>query len=144
VFTGDVAAGQLSRVLGQAIVPAFLLTAIGTFIVVLLTRLNLVIERIRTLNQIPADDAVRGHLRSEVPRLRRRAAFLRAAALCAIGAALTIILLMLVGFIAAIGSFPNEVYAGVLFILACIQLGTSLILLGTEICLSLPPLEFYG
>ncbi len=143
MVTGNLPAGQLSHVLGQAIVPAFLLTAIGTYIAVLLTRSNLTVERIRLLNGISANDIDRFHLRSEIPRLLRRTAILRAATLCALGAAITIVVLMLLGFIAAVGSFPNEVYAGVLFILACMELAMSLILLAIEICLALPHLEFY-
>ena len=71
-------AGQLSQVMSQATAPAFVLGAVAAFVAVLLNRMTSVIERIRSLNEIAADDPARTHLKSDIPRLRKRAKLLNA------------------------------------------------------------------
>jgi hypothetical protein len=60
-------AGQISQVMSQATGPAFVLGAVAAFIAVLLSRVNVVIDRIRSLNEI-ADNDTRAHLKSDIPR----------------------------------------------------------------------------
>ena len=55
----------------QATAPSFVLGAVAAFIAVLLGRMANVLDRIRNLNEIAADDNGRVHLRSDIPRLRR-------------------------------------------------------------------------
>jgi hypothetical protein len=70
---------QISQVMSQATAPAFVLGAVAAYIAVLLSRLTVVIDRIRSLNEITADDTARAHLKSDVPRLRQRAKLLNSA-----------------------------------------------------------------
>jgi Protein of unknown function (DUF2721) len=56
-------AAHIAQVMLQATAPAFVLGAVAGFINVLLGRMTSVIERIRSLNEIPDKDATRGHLR---------------------------------------------------------------------------------
>ena len=72
-------AGQLSQVMSEATGPAFVLGAVAAFIAVLLNRMNVVIDRVRNLNEITDNDAARGHLRADIPRLRQRAKLLNSA-----------------------------------------------------------------
>ena len=71
--------GQLSQVMVQATAPAFILGAVAGFISILLGRMTSVIDRIRSLNEIADGDTARAHLKSDIPRLRRRAKLLNSA-----------------------------------------------------------------
>jgi hypothetical protein len=64
-------ADHIGRVLSQATAPAFILGAVAAFCSLLLNRMTAVIDRIRSLNEIPDEDAARGHLKSDIARLRR-------------------------------------------------------------------------
>jgi Protein of unknown function (DUF2721) len=77
IFVPD--SGQLAQVMSQATAPAFVLGAVAAFIAVLLSRMTVVLDRIRSLNEIADDDAVRAHLKSDIPRLRQRAKLLNSA-----------------------------------------------------------------
>jgi hypothetical protein len=68
-------AGQLSHAMSEAPAPAFVLGAVAGFISILLGRMTMVIDRIRSLNEIDDDNTARAHLKSDIPRLRQRANF---------------------------------------------------------------------
>jgi Protein of unknown function (DUF2721) len=72
---------QLSQVIGQVTAPAFLLGAVAAFTSVLISRMNRIIDRSQALNAIGDDDASKAHLKSDIPRLKRRAALLNSAIL---------------------------------------------------------------
>ena len=59
---------QLSHVISEATAPAFVLGAVAGFVSILVGRLTSVIER-----DIADDEDSRAHLKSDLPRLRRRA-----------------------------------------------------------------------
>ena len=63
---------QLSHVMSEATAPAFVLGAVAGFVAVLFGQMTTVIERIRSLNEIAAEDTARAHLKSDIPRLRQR------------------------------------------------------------------------
>jgi hypothetical protein len=73
-------ASQLSQVISQATGPAFILGAVAGFVSILLGRMTAVMDRIRHLNDIADDEESRAHLRSDIPRLRRRLGLLNSAA----------------------------------------------------------------
>ena len=77
-------AAQLSRVMTEAMAPAFVLAAVASLVSTLLGRMTAVVERIRNLNDISDDDKSRAHLKLDVPRLRRRAKLLENAAYLAL------------------------------------------------------------
>lgn len=63
---------QLSRMMSEAMAPAFVLGAVAGFVSILLGRLTAVVDRIRIPNDICKDDRSRAHLKSDLPRPRRR------------------------------------------------------------------------
>jgi hypothetical protein len=75
---------QLSHVMSEATAPAFVLGAVAAFDAILFNRMTAVIERIRSLNEIAAEDTARAHLKSDIPRLRQRAKLLNSAVYLAI------------------------------------------------------------
>ena len=60
---------QLSQVISHATAPAFLLGAVAGFVSILITRMNGIIDRIRSLNSIADDNTTRARLKSDIPRL---------------------------------------------------------------------------
>ena len=89
---------QLSRVISEATAPAFVLTAVAGFVSVLRTQLISVVERIRSLNEVSDSDDSRAHLKSDLPRLRKRAALLTSATRLALASGICTSLLLIVGF----------------------------------------------
>jgi hypothetical protein len=64
---------QLSQVISHATAPAFLLGAVAGFVSILITRMNGIIDRSRSLNTIADDNSARAPLKADIPRLRHRA-----------------------------------------------------------------------
>jgi hypothetical protein len=89
--------GQLSQVMIQATAPAFILGAVAGFISILQGRMTSVVDRIRSLNEIADGDTARAHLKSDIPRLRKRAKLLNSATHLAFTSGLCTSLLLVVG-----------------------------------------------
>ena len=79
---------QLARIIGNVAAPAFLLGAAASFISVLVSRINRVIDRSQFIHGISENDTARCFLKADLPRLRRRAALLNRSLFCAIVAAI--------------------------------------------------------
>src|SRR5262249_12282753 len=92
---------QISRLMGQATAPAFVLGAVAGFVSILLGRTTIVVDRIRSLNEITDDDATRAHLKSDIPRLRRRAQLLSKSTYLAVSSGICTSLLLVLGFASA-------------------------------------------
>ena len=75
---------QLSQVISQTVGPAFVLGSVAGFVSILLGRMTSVMDRIRHLNDIADDESARVHLKSDIPRLRRRLGLLNGAVLLAL------------------------------------------------------------
>jgi hypothetical protein len=88
--------GQLSQVMVQATAPAFILGAVAGFISILLGRMTSVIDCVRSLNEIADGDTARAHLRSDIPRLRKRAKLLNGATRLALASGMCTSLLLVV------------------------------------------------
>lgn len=67
---------QLSRIIGSVAATAVLLDAVAAFASVLISRLNRVIDCSRFLHAIVQGDEKKAHLKSDTPRLKRRAVLL--------------------------------------------------------------------
>lgn len=139
-----VAPTQLSQVIAQATAPAFLLGAVSGFVSVLMGRMNGVIDRIRSVNAIPPEDASRAALKADLPRLMRRAALLNRAIYLAVGSAICTTVLLLIAFVSAFLGFHHEIGAGLMFVLALALLGASLVFLAREVRIALNDYEHYG
>ena len=135
--------GQLSRVMSQAMAPAFVLGAVAGFTSILLGRMTTVLDRIRTLNEIADDDTTRAHLKSDIPRMRQRAKLLNNATRLALASGMCTSLLLVVGFAGAFLRLQHEYGAGLLFVIAVGLLGGSLFRFGQEVKIGLSESDHY-
>ena len=135
--------GQLSRVMSQAMAPAFVLGAVAGFTSILLGRTTTVLDRIRALNEIAADDPRRAHLKSDIPRMRQRAKLLNDATRLALASGMCTSLLLVVGFAGAFLRLQHEYGAGLLFLIAVGLLGGSLFRFGQEVKIGLSESDHY-
>ena len=117
---------QLAQVMGQATAPAFVLGAVAGFVSILLGRMTTIVDRIRSLNEIGEGDSVRAHLRSDIPRLQRRASLLNSAVRLALLSGMCRALLLVIGFLSAFLNLRHEYGAGLLFVIALCLLGAAL------------------
>ena len=129
--------GQLAQVMVQSTAPAFILGAVAGFVSILLGRMTNVIDRVRSLNEIADDDIVRANLKSDIPRLRRRAKLLNSATRLALASGMCTSLLLVVGFVSAFFRLQHEYGAGILFAVAVALLGGSLFRFSQEIRIGL-------
>lgn len=135
--------GQLSQVMVQATAPAFILGAVAGFVSILLGRTTSVIDRIRSLNEIADGDTARAHLKSDIPRLRRRLTLLSSATRLALASGMCTSLLLVVGFGSAFFRLQHEYGAAILFALAVALLGGSLFRFGQEVRIGLSEIDHY-
>jgi Protein of unknown function (DUF2721) len=134
---------QLSQIMSHAIAPAFLLGAVAAYISILLTRMTMIIDRIRILNDISDEDVARVRLRSDIPRLKRRAELLNKATYLALGSGICTTLLLILGFGMAFLGFQHEYGVGALFVVAVCLMGASLARFAQEVRIALHEFENY-
>ncbi len=128
--------------ISQATAPAFVLGAVAGFVGVLLNRMTILIERIRSLNEI-GDDDIRSHLKSDIPRLRRRVELLNNATYLALLSALCTASLVVVAFASALFRLQYAYGAALLFALALILLSVSIVRFGQEVKMGLSEADHY-
>ncbi len=127
----------LSRVIGQATAPSFLLGAVAGFASILTTRMEKITDRSRALNAISDDDKARAPLKSDIPRLMRRAQMINRAIFLAVSSGVATASLLLVAFACAFLNLPHELGLGLLFSLALVLLMGSLVTFAMEIRIAL-------
>ena len=135
---------QLSQVIGQVTAPAFLLGAVAAFTSVLISRMNRIIDRSQALNAVRDDDASKAHLKSDIPRLKRRAALLNSAILFSTVSAIITSLLVIVAFVCAFYNMPHEYAVALLFVIALGFFTVSLVYLAREARIALNELDHYS
>lgn len=128
---------QIATMISHAVAPAFLLGAVAALVSILITRATGVTDRIRTLNQIPDDNAASLWLKDDIPRLKRRERLLTSAIRFAATAGMSITILLLVGFVSAFLGLRHEPGAGALFVLSLCLLTGSLFRFLQDIAISL-------
>ena len=136
--------GQLSLVISQAAAPAFLLGALAAFIAVLIGRLNRIVDRTIVLNAIADDDAVKSHLKSDIPRLLRRAVMTNRAILWAVISSITINFMVIVAFVSAFFQIQHERGVAVLFMISLGAFAISLIDFAREVRIALGEFDHYA
>ncbi len=136
-------ATELAQVMSHATAPAFVLGAVAAFVSVLLNRLTNVLDRIRSLHEIADDDDARAYLKSDIPRLRKRAQLLNKATHLALLSGLCTSLLLVVGFASAFLRLHHEYGAGLLFAVAIALLGAALFRFGQEVRIGLAEADHY-
>jgi hypothetical protein len=137
-------ATHLSQVISQVTAPAFLLGAVAAFISVLISRMNRIIDRSQALNAIADDNKVKAALKSDVPRLKRRAALLNKAILYSTISAIVTSLLVIVAFVSAYFSIAHEYGVGVLFVIALAFFTAALVNLARETRIALHEYDHFS
>src|SRR5262249_10119477 len=99
--------------------------------------------RIRSLNEIADDDATRAHLKSDIPRLSRRAELLNKATYLALASAICTSLLLVVGFASAFLKLQHEYGAALLVLLPLGSLPASLLRFVQEVRIGLSEADHY-
>jgi len=137
-------AAQLSQVISQVTAPAFLLGAVAAFVSVLISRMNRIIDRSQALNAISDDDKTKATLKSDVPRLKQRAALLNKAILFATISAIITSLLVIVAFVSAYFNMAHEYGVAALFILALGFFTASMVNLARETSIALHEYDHFS
>jgi hypothetical protein len=102
-----------------------------------------IVDRIRHLNDISDDERARVHLKSDMPRLRRRLHFLSSAVLLALASGVCTSLLLVVSFASAFLRLQHVFGAAGLFFLAVALLGASLFRFGQEVRIGISEADHY-
>jgi hypothetical protein len=115
---------DLAHVIQLSVAPVFLLTAVGTFLGVLSTRLARIVDRARVLHgRMPASPIANGDLVIlELELLARRRRFVNVAITFGVSAALLVCLLIATLFVGSILSANVSVLVAVLFVLAMVAI----------------------
>ena len=135
---------QISLVITQVTGPAFLLGAVAAFISVLISRLNQIIDRSQALDAIKDDNPQKVRLKSDVPRLKQRAALLNGAIFFATMSAIVTSLLVIVAFVTAYFNLRHEYGVAALFILALAFFTASLVNLARETRIALHEYDHFS
>ena len=135
---------QLARIIGNVAAPAFLLGAVASFISVLLSRINRVIDRSQFIHGIPENDSAKSFLKADLPRLKRRAALLNRSLFSAIVAAIFTAPIIIVAFVSALLQFAHEYGVAILFMAALLTFCASLVDLARETRLALHDNDLRG
>lgn len=135
---------QLSQVIAQVTGPAFLLGAVAAFVSVLISRMNRIIDRSQALNAIRDDDSSRALLKSDIPRLKRRAALLNRAIFFSTLSAIVTAVLVIVAFVAAYFDVHHEYGVALLFITALAFFTVSLVNLARESLIALHEYDHFS
>jgi Protein of unknown function (DUF2721) len=143
VITDTPSVSQLSQVISQAVAPAFILGALAAFISVLILRLNRVVDRSQALNAIGGDDPARVHLKTDLPRMKRRALLLNNAILFASVSAIFATLLVVVAFVSAFFGIEHERGIAALFVVTLGFFAAALINLARETRIALHEFDYY-
>ena len=127
-----------------AVAPVFLLSALGTTMSVLTTRLSRVIDRARVLEARFAALAVheQENARAELATLSRRGALVHRALTAGVGASLSVCLLIIAAFVGYLTGSNLGLAVAAFFILAMGLFAFSLVSFLREVFLSLDSLKF--
>jgi uncharacterized protein (DUF2336 family) len=132
MFSDTPTVAQLSQVIAQVTGPAFLLGAVAAFVSVLISRMNRIIDRSQALDAIKDGDDAKAELKSDIPRLKRRAALLNKAIFFSTLSAIVTSLLVIVAFVTAYLDIRHEYGVAILFVLALTFFTVSLVNLARE------------
>jgi hypothetical protein len=135
---------DITHTIQLAVAPVFLLTALGTTLGVLTTRLGRVVDRARRVETrlVAEDEASRPASLAELARLDGRARLIYWALSAGTTAALLVCLLIAVAFVGYLFDFRFGVPVAVLFILAIAAYVLALLLFLREVFMAVGSLRF--
>ncbi len=134
---------ELGKVMVRATAPVFLLSAVAAYVSVLTNRLARIVDRIRALNRISEDDHDRNFLRSDLPRLKRRALLVHRAIRFSLISAISTSLIVAFMFGGAFVGLRHEFGAALLFVFAQIMFIASLASFALELRISMSDFDNY-
>jgi hypothetical protein len=133
----DIPIDEITRVIGLATAPAFLLGAVAGLLALLNARLEVIMARSRKLHAIEKGDEARNWLRADIPRLKRRGLLTEIAiglsALCGIVTGWMVVLV----FVDALFGLQNSRAITIMFIGAMTLFTTALFTVMHEVRLSM-------
>lgn len=127
---------QLSTVITQVTGPAFLLAAEAQLLSVLVSRLERIVDRSRTIAESEGDSEEYAHLKAELPILRRRGLLIHRAMYWGVASCIITSVLVIISFGAAYLHMRHEYGAGLLFVLAMALFTAALIAFAKELQLA--------
>lgn len=135
---------DITHTIQLAVAPVFLLSALGTTLSVLTTRLSRVIDRARVLEARFAELGPREqeHAKAELATLSRRGKVIHRAVTAGVGAALSVCLLIISAFIGYLTNSNLGLVVATFFIVAMGLFAFSLVSFLREVFLSLDSLKF--
>ena len=134
---------RLTQIFAQATAPTFFLGAVAAFVSLMSSRLSAIVERIKVLNAIPEEDPVRGRLKADIARLRRRARLLSSGIYASIISGICATILLAIVFASEFAGLKYAYGAGLLFIVATICLGVGLLRFAQEAQIGLSEADEY-
>jgi hypothetical protein len=133
---------DVAHVIQLAIAPVFLLTALGTFLSVLSSRLARIVDRARVLHdRLARREEPREPVERELATLRRRRRLVNLAISFGVTAALLVCVLIATAFIAAVAAVHVSVLIAGLFVLALAAFVVALICFLREVLLAVASLD---
>jgi hypothetical protein len=140
----DNALSDITHTIQLAVAPVFLLSALGTTLSVLVTRLSRIIDRARLLESRfeSLSESERAHAKNELDTLSARARLIHRALTAGVGAALSVCVLITLAFVGYLTQVNFGVLVAVLFIVAMGLFVFALISFMREVVLSLVSLRF--
>jgi hypothetical protein len=128
---------HLEQVISHVIAPSFLLGAVASFISLLFTRLTNILDRLRSLNAAPDEGHPLSSIKVDLPRLQRRARLVNRAIYLSVCSGVAAALLIIVAFASAYLGYQHIWGAALLFIVSLGFLCAALVVLASEVRISL-------
>jgi hypothetical protein len=102
-----------------------------------------VLDRLRSLNAIPDDGHPHSHLKSDIPRLQRRARLMNRAIFLAVCSGIATAVLIVLAFATAYLGFQHIWGAATLFMISLALLGAALVVFAIEVRIALTDYDHY-
>ncbi len=125
---------HLSQVISHVVAPSFLLGSVASFISILISRLNVVLERLRKIESSNDTTHVNTKsLKDTSNSLKLRLSYLHKAIMLAIGSGIVATLLIVFAFATALFNLNHVWVSALFFMISLSALCASLILFGLEV-----------
>jgi Protein of unknown function (DUF2721) len=124
---------QFALVISQSAGPAFLLGAVASFLSVLFSHLNRIIDRSRAIGALTDESPNSAKLKASIPQLKTRATHVGWAIYWALGSGVATCFVIVAAFIGALIGIRHELGAAILFTISLGLFTMALITFGFEI-----------
>ena len=128
---------HLAQVISQVVAPSFLLGAVASFTSVLFMRMTNILERLRSLNDLPENGHPRSFLKADLPRLRWRVRLVNTAIFLTVGSGIVAALLIILAFASAYMGLQHVWVAALLFVISLALLVGALLVFAVEVVYAL-------